>query len=88
MRGAQVRVKEAGHYLFGLFRFGQLDIVPECVRERFKDDELGVDTGAQKRPVQDGGAAQQQVASTRDEKRGREAFQGESTGSVRLVDPT
>jgi hypothetical protein len=50
-------VQKVGHQLVSLLGFGQGGIVPEGVRQRFENNQLGIDAGAQIRAVEDGGSA-------------------------------
>src|SRR5580704_5195541 len=60
--------KEMRHEAVGFFRLGKIGVVPEGVRKAFEDDELRVViAGAQKSAVEDGGAAEKNIASARDE---------------------
>ena len=54
-----MRIEEVRHDLIGLARFGQVDVVPEGVRQRLKDDKVRIDAGAQKCTMQDRCPAQQ-----------------------------
>ena len=68
-------IKEVGHHVVGFNGLGQLGVIPEGVRQRVEHHQLRVDSGVQKRPVQVGRTAQQQVAPAGDEERRRHPVQ-------------
>ena len=56
---AEMLVQEIGHEVVGFLGFRQCGIIPEGVRQRFEDNQLRIDTGAEISAVQDSGPAQQ-----------------------------
>jgi hypothetical protein len=56
---AHIAVEEVGHDLQSFFGFGQLKVIPESMRQRFEDNELGIVSSGQKSAVQNGGVAEQ-----------------------------
>jgi hypothetical protein len=72
---AEMLGQEICQELIGFIGFGKRRIIPESVGQGFEDDELRVNSGAKISAVQDGGAAQENVASAGDEKSGRKSGQ-------------
>jgi hypothetical protein len=68
-------VEEIGHELQGLLGFGELEVIPEGVRQGFEDDELGTIPGAEKRAMEEGGVAKEKVAGAGHEKTRWHVFQ-------------
>src|SRR5258708_6787105 len=68
---AEMFFKECGHQLVGFLGFGKRGIVPESVWQRFENYQVCVDSIAKVGTVQDGGAAQQEIAATGDKQRSR-----------------
>ncbi len=64
---AELLGEEVGHVDVGLFGLGEADVVPESVGESFEDDELGVVAVLEEGAVEDGGAAEEEVAGAGDE---------------------
>ncbi len=63
----QMLRQKIGHDLIGLFRFRQMRIVPERVRQRLEHHQLRLDARAVIRAMQQGRPAQQQIAPAGDE---------------------
>src|SRR4051812_15556553 len=69
----QSLVEEACHNLQCLLGFGQLEVIPECVWQGFKNHELRIDSGAKQRAMKDRSVAQKQVAGAGYQQAGRKA---------------
>ena len=54
---------------------GKVEVVPESVRERFKDNQLRIVTGMQQGTMKRGRIAQEEIARAGDEKGGRRSAQ-------------
>ncbi len=67
--------EEGCHVGVGFAGFGEGYVIPEGVGKGFEDDEAGVDVVAEKGAVEDGGAAEQQVAGAGEEEGGWEAVE-------------
>ena len=68
-------VEELCHQFQSFFGFGQLEVIPEGVRQGFENDEVGIDARLQQRAVERGCIAQQNVACAGDQQAGRHAVQ-------------
>ena len=68
-----VFVKEVCHDLQRLFGFRQLEVIPEGMRQRFKNHQLRIYIGSQKCQMKHGSIAQEQVARAGDKQARRQA---------------
>jgi hypothetical protein len=55
----QFLVKKISHHREAFFGFGQLEVIPECVRQGLKYNQMRIAPGAQQCPMKHGGIAQQ-----------------------------
>lgn len=72
---SQVGVEEVGHDVVCFFGFGECGVVPECVGQSFEDYELDVDSRTEVGAMEDGGAAEENIAPAGDEEGGWESFE-------------
>lgn len=73
--------EEGGHVGVGFAGLGEAHVVPEGVREGFEHDQAGVDAVPEKGAVEEGSAAEQEVAGAGEEEGGWEAVEiGEDGG--------
>src|SRR5256885_10871002 len=72
----QSLVEEACHNLQRLLSFWQLEVIPECVWQGFKNHQLRIHSGAKQRTMKDRSVAQKQVAGAGYQQAGRKAAKG------------
>lgn len=72
---AEFLCEEFGHVVEGLGGFGELEVVPEGVGKRLKDNELGVNVGAEEGAMEKSGVAEEQIARAGNEQSWGQAFE-------------